>query len=151
MPTRDALDHHFRGEIRNREVHRSDPIPAADELDLRAMAAAALNYLRGNPDPARNYECKFSLGPLGIPAHVPLLAPNTYGFDPIALGDTDCRMDWQYAHMREMAGDPQPEAVERGVRQRIRNYRRADGLVWMNPAAWVGPLRSPSAIEALKH
>jgi hypothetical protein len=151
MQMNNSLDHHFRGEIRDLKVYQSDPIPAADDLELRAMAASALNYLRGNPDPARNYECKFSLGPLGIPAHAPLLAPNTYGFDPIALGDTDCRMDWQYPHMREMAGDPQPESVERGVRQRILNYRHADGLVWMNPAAWVGTLQSLSAIEALKH
>ena len=115
------------------------------------MAKSALNYLRGNPDPSRNYECKFSLGPLGIPSHVPFLPPNKYAYDPIALGDTDCRMDWQYSHMREMAGEPEAEAVERGVRQRIRSYRRADHLVWMNPAAWVGPPQSPSGIEALQH
>jgi hypothetical protein len=147
----ETIRRHFRGEISNLVVSRPIAHPAADELSLADMARSALIYLRGNPDPARNYECKFSLGPLGIPAHVPLLAPNRYGFDPIALGDTDCRMDWQYAHMREMAGDPDPEAVELGVRRRILGYRHADGLVWMNPAAWVGPLTSPSAIEALKH
>ncbi len=115
------------------------------------MAGAALNYLRGNPDPQRNYECKFSLGPLGMPAHVPLLPPNPYGFDPIALGDTDCRMDWQYAHMREMTGEAQADAVEAGVRRRIRSYQRADSLLWMNPGAWAGTLQTPSVIEGLKH
>jgi len=151
MPMRNALDHHFRGEVRGLEIYRSDPVPAADDLDLRRMAASALNYLRGNPDPARNYECRFSLGPLGIPAQVPVLAPNNFGFDPIALGDTDCRMDWQYAHMRDMAGEPLPEAVERGVRRRVLSYLRADHLAWMNPAAWVGTIKSPSAVEAIKH
>ncbi len=146
-----SLGSSFRGEIRNLAIDRSDKAPAADDLDLSRMAAAALNYLRGNPDPARNYECKFSLGPLGIPALVPLLASNKYGFDPISLGDTDCRMDWQYPHMRAMAGEPQADAVEIGVRRRIQSYQRADGLLWMNPAAWAGPLDSPSVREGIKH
>ena len=60
--------------------------PRADDLDLVTMARHALNYLRGNPDPHRHYECKFSLGQLGIPAHVPLLASNDFGFDPIVPG-----------------------------------------------------------------
>ena len=80
MPMRNTLDHHFRGEVCGLEIHRSDPIPAADDLDLRRMATSALNYLRGNPDPGRNCECKFSLGPLGIPAHVPLLPPNRFTY-----------------------------------------------------------------------
>ncbi len=145
------LSKHFRGEIRVADNAATQAPARRDDLCLVDMAKLALNYLRGNPDPERNYECKFSLGPLGIPSHVPLLASNAYGYDPIALGDTDCRMDWQYAHMREMAGEPEPEAVERGVRQRILDYRRADNLVWMNPAAWVGTLKSPSAVDALKH
>ncbi|MFA5203382.1 MAG: hypothetical protein WC708_03160 [Lentisphaeria bacterium] len=145
------LSQSFRGELAVARVSAGGTVPQPDPLSLPAMAAAALNYLRGNPDPARGCECKFSLGPLGIPAHLPLLAPNRYGFDPIALGDTDCRMDWQYPHMRAMAGEPLADPVERGVRQRILGYRRADHLVWMNPAAWVGTLQSPSAGEALKH
>ena len=151
MNMNNSLNYSFRGEISNLAVDRSDKAPAADDLDLRRMAAAALNYLRGNPDPARNYECKFSLGPLGIPALVPLLASNQYGFDPIALGDTDCRMDWQYPHMRAMAGEPQADAVEIGVRRRIQSYQRANGLLWMNPAAWAGTLDSPSVREGIKH
>jgi hypothetical protein len=147
-----SLAAHFRGEIRGLAWQAPTQSPLPDDLDLTVMAQRALNYLRGNPDPQRGYECKFSLGPLGIPAHVPLLLPNAYGYDPIALGDTDCRMDWQYSHMRAMAGDPEADAVERGVRRRILGYRHADdNLVWMNPAAWVGTLTSPSAIEALTH
>ena len=151
MRMRDVFQRHYRGEISDFAICPPMTAPAADDLDLRAMAAAALNYLRGNPDPERNYECKFSLGPLGIPAHVPLLPPNKYGCDPIALGDTDCRMDWQYPHMREMAGEPAPEGVEHGVRRRIRSYRRADSLAWLNPAAWVGPIDSPGAEAALEY
>ena len=143
---------HFRGNLTVSAEQVASERGTIDPLNLVAMARAALNYLHGNPDPQRGYECKFSLGPLGIPAQVPLLPPNEYGYDPIALGDTDCRMDWQYAHMREMAGEPQADDVERGVRRRILGYRHADdNLVWMNPGAWVGPLNSPSAIEALKH
>jgi hypothetical protein len=48
------------------------------------MAKAATNYLRGNPDPNRNYECKWSLGPLGIPAFVPLLSSTKEAADPIS-------------------------------------------------------------------
>lgn len=146
-----SLAAHYRGEIIGLEWQRAAGAPAPDDLDLAAMAKKALNYLRGNPDPARHYECKFSLGPLGIPAHVPLLPPNRYGHDPIALGDTDCRMDWQYPHMREMAGESEADEVERGVRVRVRSYQREDGLLWMNPAAWAGTLQSPSAVEGLQH
>ena len=149
--TTPRLPQHFRGTISDLTMGRPATAPVADDLDLRRLAAAGLNYLRGNPDPARNYECKFSLGPLGIPAQVPLLASNKYGFDPIALGDTDCRMDWQYPHMREMAGVPQADAVEIGVRRRVQSYQRADGLLWMNPAAWAGTLDSPSVREGIKH
>jgi len=145
------LPFHFRGQLTDIVWQESVRTAPLDDVELETMALAALNYLRGNPDPERNYECKFSLGPLGIPALSPLLASNAYGVDPISLGDTDCRMDWQYAHMREMAGKPDSEAVERGVRRRILGYRHADNLVWMNPAAWVGTLNSPTAVEALKH
>ncbi len=70
MQIPDQLRRQFRGEITGLTTTPPAVTPAPDDLDLRAMAAAALNYLRGNPDPARDYECKFSLGPLGIPAHV---------------------------------------------------------------------------------
>jgi len=149
---RTGVDRHYRGEIRDLQwLPPQVAKPAPADLSLPAMAASALNYLRGNPDPVRNYECKFSLGPLGIPAQVPLLPSNKYGFDPIALGDTDCRMDWQYPHMRAMAGEPQADAVEIGVRRRIQSYRHADGLLWMNPAAWAGTLDSPSVRAGIKH
>ena len=95
------LRQQFRGTISAVEAtagyrgHHSEWCPHADDVDLVSMARAALNYLRGNPDPARGYECKFSLGPLGIPCLVPLIPSNTYAYDPVTQGDTDCRMDWQ--------------------------------------------------------
>ncbi|MHB1294172.1 MAG: hypothetical protein ACYC4R_04145 [Anaerolineae bacterium] len=134
-----GLGGQFRGTLS--DIHCVEPPaePRPDDLDLRDMARDALNYLRGNPEPQRAYECKFSLGPLGIPPHVPdLVRPNQYGYDPVSLADTDSRMDWQYAPMREMAGIAEADDVERGVRARILSYQHEDHLVWVNPAAWTG-------------
>lgn len=134
-----AVNKQFRGEIQSLPQATCLYTPEPDDLDLSQMARDALNYLRGNPEPARGYECKFSLGPLGIPCHHPEIAPpNQYGYDPVSLGDTDCRMDWQYAHMREMAGEIEQEHVERGVRQRVTSYLRDDHLAWINPVAYIG-------------
>ncbi len=133
------LNRSFRGDLEIKEWIKPAENTVPDDLDLSVMAKSALNYLRGNPDPARNYECKFHLGPLGIPYHLPEIAPpNEYGYDPVSLGDTDCRMDWQYSHMREMAGEMEPEAYELGVRARIKGYQGPDHLVWINPAAYIG-------------
>ncbi len=127
----------FRGHLT--ELSEQAPTTARpDPLDVGEMAARALNYLRGNPEPSRGYECKFSLGPLGIPCHVPLSPPNAYAFDPISLADTDCRMNLQYANMRAMAGEAEPDEVERGVAQRILGYQRDDHLCWANPEAFTG-------------
>jgi hypothetical protein len=134
----DRLSRQFRGEIRDVAVTAPSANPLPDDLDLAAMAKAALNYLRGNPEPKRDYECKFSLGPLGIPCQVPLIASNRWGFDPVSLGDTDSRMQTQYAHMRQMAGQAQPCAVELGVKARVSGYQHDDGLSWINPVAYVG-------------
>ena len=129
----------FRGRITPKALPAAADRPAVkDDLDLAAMARAALNYLRGNPDPARNYECKFSLGPLGIPCHVPLVPPNKYGYDPVSIADTDSRMDTQYANMRDMTGQTEPDPVELGVRRRILGYQREDNLSWANPSALTG-------------
>mgnify|MGYP001283942238 CR=1 FL=1 len=142
-----SLTNSFRGRLS--EVSTApQSAPIADDLDLSAMAKSALNYLRGNPDPARRYECKFCLGPLGIPSFVPDLPPTEEALDVIALGDTDCRMEWQYAHMREMAGEATPCACEAGVRQRVLSYLRPDGLAWVNPAAWIGEKSSVTGLWA---
>ena len=99
--------------------------------EVRLSMQQALDEGRGNPDPARAYECKFDLGPLGLPVHAPqTVPPNEYGYDPVALGDTDCRMMLQYARMRAMAGEDAACAVEAGVRARVLGYLRDDGLLF---------------------
>lgn len=135
--SRQRLQEHFLGQMR--PLAERIPMPPPASPDLCAMAARALNYLRGNPDPARDYECKFELGPLGIPVHYPhSVPPNQYAYDPISLADTDCRMDCQYPHMREMTGASEACEVEAGVRARIMSYMKPDHLAWVNPAAWTG-------------
>lgn len=134
-----SLGGSFRGQISEVSQAPSPALPVADDLDLSTMAKAALNYLRGNPDPGRNFECKFCLGPLGIPYFKPDLPPSEQAMDVISLADTDCRMERQYVHMREMAGESEACAVERGVRRRVLGYLRPDGLAWVNPASWTGP------------
>ena len=129
----------FRGRLSPAKILPPSPTPKPDDFDLAAMARAALNYLRGNPDPKRNYECRFSLGLLGIPNTVPILPSNRWGYDTASLGDTDCRMEWQYAHMRAMSGEKDADTVERGVRTRVRGYQHDDDhLGWINPGAYIG-------------
>ncbi len=134
----DGISQQFRGEIGDVVVTETAAQPQPDDLDLAAMAKAALNYLRGNPEPKRNFECRWSLGPLGIPLQVPLIGSNSWGYDPVSLGDTDSRMLLQYGNMRRMAGEPDACPVERGVKQRVRSYQHDDGLSWINPVAYVG-------------
>lgn len=133
------LTQQFMGSISNTQAIEEPNQPQADLGDLRCMARAAMNYLRGNPEPTRDYECKFELGPLGIPYHLPTaVPPNEYGYDPIALGDTDCRMWTQYVHMREISGVAEPDEVEQGVGRRVMGYLGEGDLAWINPAAWTG-------------
>lgn len=132
------LNRHFRGTLKDIEYLENTSPGCPDDLDITEMARLAMNYLRGNPEPGRNYECKFSLGPLGIPCHVPLVETNEYGYDPVSLGDTDIRMDWQYPHMREIIGESAPDPMELGVRKRVLSYEGPDHFAWINPAAYVG-------------
>ncbi len=134
------LKEFFRGDIEGSQFlpsHTGSKTTEAD-LDLSRMARSALHYLRHNPEPSRAYECKFSLGPLGIPCHVPMCGSNQYGYDPVSLGDTDCRMHWQYSHMRRMAGETAPDDIELGVQKRVLSYLRSDNLAWINPTAYIG-------------
>ncbi|NSW57175.1 MAG: hypothetical protein HPY44_14270 [Armatimonadetes bacterium] len=134
-----ALRRTFRDEISSVSELEPGKPAVLDPLSLTSMARAALNYLRGNPEPTRDFECKFTLGPLGIPCHFPeWCRPNQYAYDPISLGDTDARMSTQYANMREMSGEPSPCPIELGVHRRIESYMGAENLCWVNPAAAVG-------------
>jgi hypothetical protein len=129
----------FRGRLSELQIAAKPAKTRTDDLDLKSMARSALNYLRGNPLPDHNYDCRFSIGPLGIPNTVPLVPSDRSGFDPIACGDADCRIDWQFPHMREMAGQQEPELVELGVRARVRRYQHADDhLCWINPECYIG-------------
>jgi len=72
----------------------------------------------------------FQIKPLGCP-------PAPHGHDPIVPGDTDCRMDWEYIFMREMSGSREGLEVERGVRKRVLDYVRDDGLAWVPPGHYM--------------
>lgn len=129
----------FRGTISNQTEAACANEGLKDQCDLVGMARLALNYLRGNPDPARGFECKFTLGPLGIPCHFPEhLPPDEFGYDTMSLGDTDARMATQYAHVREMTGDPEADTVEKGVIGRVLGYLREDGYAWVAPTPCTG-------------
>ena len=97
-----------------------------DDVNLAEMAGKAMNYLTNNPRKALNFEPVFQIKPLACP-------PAPLGHDPIVPGDTDCRMDWEYMFMREMSGSAQGIDVQQGLRTRILNYVRADGLAWVPP------------------
>ncbi|MDZ4753245.1 MAG: hypothetical protein SGJ11_01955 [Phycisphaerae bacterium] len=103
--------------------------PATD-VDLKSMAGKAMNYLIHNPRKALDWEPVFQIKPLACP-------PAPHGHDPIVPGDTDCRMDWEYIYMREMSGSRDGLEVESGVRKRILDYVRSDGLAWVPPGHYM--------------
>ena len=84
------------------------------DMDLVAMARWALRALRRNPRPNLDYECRFSQVPSWYP---PCPGPNDH--DPITIGDTDIRMDWEFGYMKDMTGDTSADEVARGVRKRV--------------------------------
>jgi hypothetical protein len=106
--------------------------------EISEMASGCLNYLDCTPDPSKDFECKFSIAPLGIPYHVPFVPSNDYGFDPTSLGDTDLRMDMVYPYMREIAGITKKSDAEIGVRSRAESYKNEKGLCEINPSAFTG-------------
>ena len=126
----------FRGEISDVNELIQTEIPKIPEM--AKMAKGCLNYLERTPDPSRNYECKFSIGPLNIPYHIPTNVSNEYGYDPVSLGDTDLRMDVVYPYMREIAGISEKGDGELGVRARAESYKNEKGLCETNPAAFTG-------------
>jgi hypothetical protein len=100
------------------------------DVDLPSMAGKAMNYLTHNPRKALDFEPVFQIKPLACP-------PAPHGHDPIVPGDTDCRMDWEYIYMREMSGSRDGLDVERGVRKRVLDYVRDDGLAWVPPGHYM--------------
>ena len=98
-------------------------MPSPDEMDFSGIARWAMNYLEHNPVPEFNYQSRFMVYPVCIP-------PIPKGPDQIAIGDTDCRCDWEFWNMREILGIVAPSEVEQGLRRRIMNYVKADYLAW---------------------
>ncbi len=102
--------------------------------DLTGMAAWAMHYLVCNPQPLRDYECRFHIWPLSLP-------PGTGDdeHDDIAPGDTESRMELEFGYMREMTGFDVGGDVEERIRARLLSYVRDDGLVWCSPRAGCVP------------
>lgn len=138
--------HGFHGEVSNlRVVEESQPadvssnVRAGSDMDLVAMARWALYALKHNPRPHLDYECRFSLNLLNYP---PCPGPDDH--DPITIGDTDNRMDWEFGYMKDMTGDTSADDVARGIRKRVLGYLREDGNCWATvgmgsslPGVWV--------------
>lgn len=103
--------------------------PAAD-VDLKRMAQWAMNYLIRTPRKDLNYQPVFQCHPLRCP-------PTPAGQDPIAPGDTDARMDWEWYYMRDVSGSTEGKDVEAAFHKRILGYVDVkDGKVWAPPGAY---------------
>lgn len=103
--------------------------PAAKDIDLKRMAAWAMNYLIRTPRPQLNCEPVFQCHPLQCP-------PVPAGQDPVVSCDTDARMDWEWYYMREISGSEHGKNVEAAFHKRIREYIGPDGRVWSAPGAF---------------
>ncbi|MBO4769951.1 MAG: hypothetical protein J5563_04135 [Clostridia bacterium] len=133
---RDRQKINLRGDLT--DINMLNVGKIAEPASLNRMAGAALNYLENNPDPKRNYECRFALYPSHIPYHVPFFPPNQYGYDVISLADTDLRMQHVWEAMRNMAGVDGPSEAELGVKRRATSYVGEDGCCYANPASVTG-------------
>ena len=96
-----------------------DALPGTG-VDLVHMASDAMTYLLKTPRPHLDYACRFA----NFLGHYP---PGPAGEDLVANGDSDCRMDWEYAYLREMTGRRDGLDVDRGVRRRILSYVTEQG------------------------
>ncbi len=99
-----------------------------EEIDFPAIAKHAMNYLTRNPVPQYEYQTRFQCSPLGLP-------PMPAGRDPISIGDTDGRMDWEFRFMRDILGQTEPTEVELHLRRRMMSYLRDDHLAWCENGA----------------
>jgi hypothetical protein len=105
--------------------------PATADLSLTAMSAQALSALKKNPRPHLDYECRFSISLLNYP---PAPGPNTH--DPITLGDTENRLDWEFDYMKQMSGDSSGDEIAKGLRMRILKPLHDDGLCWIEASSF---------------
>ena len=104
-------------------VHRRGP-------DMVEMARWSMHYLIHNPQRPRGCECRFNISLLDCP---PARADDEH--DPIAVGDTESRMELEFVYMREMTAMVEGRDVENAIRSRLNTYVRADGLCWCSPRA----------------
>lgn len=114
-----------RGEISGVRLNTGSVPHRPGAIDLTAMASRAMHHLANNPRPGAGYACRFSLRLLKFPP-----CPGPADPDPIAVGDTDSRLDWAYGYMKEICGDDSADQAARGVHQRVLGYLRGDGLCW---------------------
>lgn len=105
--------------------------PTAPDMSLTTMAAQAMNALKKNPRPHLDYECRFGISLLNYPP-----APGPDASDPITFGDTENRLDWEYAYMKQMCGDASADEIAKGVRGRIMKRLHDDGLCWGETTAF---------------
>ena len=109
---------------------------APDDLSLTDMAERAMYYLIHNPL-TDGTKCRFPIDLLRVP-------PANY--HPVALGDTEARMDWEFIYMREMSGSTAGREVEEAILKRILGYIRDDGLCWVPPYCLCGPATDEPAV-----
>lgn len=96
------------------------------DIDLNKMAQWAFRALKKNPRPHMNYECIFSMSLLKYPPF-----PGKDKHDPIANGDTENRLDWEFGYMKDMLGDDSDDTIAQGLRKRIMGNLKDDGLCWL--------------------
>ncbi len=139
-----AIDeqHGVRGFMGARRNIQIDPTPADEnavaeppDIDLVAIARGCQNYLAHNPVREKGWQCRIAFWGLHMPVFEPLgiPSPSLDLIDPVVEGDTDCRMDYAYIRMREMAGAAgEVRDAEEAVRNRALGYIHQDGLAYIN-------------------
>ncbi|MEW6752068.1 MAG: hypothetical protein AB1505_13975 [Candidatus Latescibacterota bacterium] len=109
--------------------------------DVVGMARWAMRYLVHNPQAPRGHECRFGISPLALPP-----APADDAHDPVSPGDTESRMELEYAYMRDVSGITAGQHVEGAIRARLVSYVREDGLCWCSPYCLGEPDPTPAAM-----
>ena len=140
--------HGFKGSIQ-KEVLLPDGDPSLKHgIDFIAMAENALKYLANNPDPAHDYQSRFSYYLLLYPPFSPeayesgarkTLRLKGVHVDPIVIGDTENGNDIAFNQMREMTGATTHQNVQDIVHKRLLGYVKSgkggmgDDMCWCIP------------------
>jgi hypothetical protein len=94
----------------------------ANDIDLKRMAAWAMNYLICTPRTELNYEPVFQCYPRRCP-------PVPAGHDVVVPCDTDARMNWEWYNMRDVSGSDAGQDVEAAFHRRMLGFVQPDGMV----------------------